>query len=411
MRRRAVITGLGIVSAIGIGKEKFWNSLKNGISGVDYIKSFDASSFPCKFAAEASDFDPTDFIPEKHAKRLDRFAQFGIAAAKMAVADSGLDLDKENRNRMGVIVGTSVGALAIGERQHAIFLEKGYRRINPFFATSIIPSSASSQIMINLGISGPCCTITTACASSTSAVGEAAEMIKTGRSDIMIAGGSETPITPFAIGTFANVNLLTTSDGDPKKAYKTFDIKRDGLVFGEGSSLFVIEEYERAKKRGAKIYAEVLGYGATADAYHVMTPLPDAKQAENAVRIALKDAKVNPEKIDYINPHASGTIHNDRAEALTIRNVFGELASKIFVSATKPYTGHAMGGCGALEIAACLMMMENNFLHPMLNLTERDPECDLNFVSAEGEEKELNYVMKISFGFGGYNAVCIFKKI
>lgn len=411
MRRRAVITGFGVVSAIGIGKEKFWDSLKNGISGIDYIKSFDASSLPCKFAAEASDFNPEDFIPAKNAKRLDRFAQFGIASAKMAIEDSGIDLNFEDRNRIGIIVGTSVGALAIGERQHAIFMEKGYRRINPFFATSIIPSSASTQIMINLGISGPCSTITTACASSTSAIGEGVELIRAGRSDVVIAGGSETPITPFAIGTFANVNLLNTSGGNPKKAYKPFDINRDGLVFGEGSALFVIEELERAKKRGAKIYAEIIGYGATADAYHVMTPLPNASLSENAIRIALKDAKLDPEKIDYINPHASGTVYNDRAEALTIRNVFGELSGKIFVSATKPYTGHTMGGCGSLETAACLMMMENDFLHPMLNLTERDPECNLNFVSSEGEEKNLHHIMKISFGFGGYNAVCIFKKI
>ena len=411
MKKRAVITGLGIVSAIGIGKDNFWKSLKNGVSGIDVIKSFDASTFPCKLAAEANDFNPEDYMSSQDSRRIDRFAQFGIAAAKMAVADAGINLEHEDKNRIGVIIGTSVGALAIGERQHAIFMEKGYKRINPFFATSIIPSSCTSQIMINLGLTGPCYTITTACASSTSAVGEALELIRSGRTDIVIAGGSETPITPFALGTFANVNLLSTGTGDPKKVYKPFDAKRDGIVFGEGSGLFIIEEYERAKKRGARIYSELTGYGYSSDAYHVMTPLPDSAQAERALGMALSDAEITAEKIDYINPHASGTIFNDRAESLAIKKIFGELSNKIIVSATKPYVGHAMGGCGGIEIAACLLMMQNDFIHPTLNLTEPDCECDLCFASPLGENKKLNYILKISFGFGGYNAACIFKKI
>jgi len=409
-KRRVVVTGIGIIAPNGIGKEKFWDAIKNGRSGVKEITSFDASTYPCRVAGEVTDFDPIDYIPPQLAKRIDRFAQFGLAASKMALEDSGIDIESENKERMAVIIGTSVGALAIGEKQHAIFLEKGYKRINPFFATSIIPSSCASQIMINYGISGPTQTITTACASSTSAVGEAYEYIKSGRADLVITGGSETPITPFAIATFANVDLLSTRDGDPATVYRPFSKDRDGLVFGEGAGIVILEELEHAKRRKAKIYSEVIGYGATCDAYHVMTPLPDASQASKAILLALEDAGLSPTEIDYINAHGSGTIANDKAETLMIKDVFGKHAYKLAVSATKSMTGHAMGGCGALEIVACVLMIENQFLHPTINLEIPDPECDLDYIPNKGYRRKVNTILKTSFGFGGYNAVVIFRR-
>ena len=410
MSRRVVITGIGIIASNGIGKEKFWDSLKNGRSGIKTISSFDASTYPCHIAGEVTDFDPMDYIPPQTAKRIDRFAQFGLAATKMAIDDSRLDLENEDRSRVGVILGTSVGALAIGERQHSIFLEKGYKRINPFFATSIIPSSCATQIMIEYKINGLTQTITTACASSTSAVGEAFEYIKNGKADIVIAGGSETPITPFAIATFANVDLLSQRNGDPSKVYRPFSRDRDGIVFGEGAGVIILEELEHAKKRKAKMYSEILGYGATSDAYHVMAPLPDSSQASKAIRIALEEAGISPEKVDYINAHGSGTIINDKAETLMIKDVFGKHSYKLAVSATKSMTGHAMGGCGALEIVASILMLENQFLHPTINLEVPDPECDLDYIPNRGYKRNVNIILKTSFGFGGYNSAVILRK-
>ncbi|OGL43371.1 MAG: beta-ketoacyl-[acyl-carrier-protein] synthase II [Candidatus Schekmanbacteria bacterium GWA2_38_11] len=410
MSRRVVITGIGIIASNGIGKEKFWDSLKNGRSGIKTISSFDASTYPCHIAGEVTDFDPMDYIPPQTAKRIDRFAQFGLAATKMAIDDSRLDLENEDRSRVGVILGTSVGALAIGERQHSIFLEKGYKRINPFFATSIIPSSCATQIMIEYKINGLTQTITTACASSTSAVGEAFEYIKNGKADIVITGGSETPITPFAIATFANVNLLSKRNGDPSTAYRPFSRDRDGIVFGEGAGIIILEELEHAKKRKAKIYSKILGYGATSDAYHVMAPLPDASQASKAIRIALEEAGITPEEVDYINVHGSGTIINDKAETLIIKDVFGKHSYKLAVSATKSMTGHAMGGCGALEIVASILMLENQFLHPTINLEVPDPECDLDYIPNRGYKRNVNIILKTSFGFGGYNSAVILRK-
>ena len=410
MSRRVVITGIGIIAPNGIGKEKFWDSLKSGRSGIKTISSFDASTYPCHIAGEVTDFDPIDYIPPQTAKRIDRFAQFGLVSTKMAIEDSKLNFEDEDRSRVGVIIGTSVGALAIGERQHAIFLEKGYKRINPFFATSIIPSSCATQIMIEYKINGITQTITTACASSTSAVGESFESVKIGKSDIVITGGSETPITPFAIATFANVDLLSKHKGDPSAAYRPFSKDRDGIIFGEGAGIIILEELEHAKRRGAKIYAEIIGYGATSDAYHVMAPLPDSSQASKAIRIALEEAGISPEEVDYVNAHGSGTLLNDKAETLMIKDVFGKHAYKLAVSATKSITGHAMGGCGAIEIVASILMLENQFLHPTINLEIPDPECDLDFIPNKGYSRKVKVILKSSFGFGGYNSVVILKK-
>jgi len=409
-KKRVVVTGIGVVASNGIGKKNFWDSLKEGRSGIKEITSFDASSYPCHVAGEVTDFDPIDYIPPQLSKRIDRFAQFGLASTKMALEDSKIDIENERKERIAVLIGTSVGALAIGERQHAIFLEKGYKRINPFFATSIIPSSCASQIMISYGITGPTQTITTACASSTSAVGEAFEYIRNGRVDVAIAGGSETPVTPFAIATFANVNLLSKHSGDPSTVYRPFSRDRDGLVFGEGAGIIILEEYEHAKKRKAKIYGEITGYGATCDAYHVMTPLPDSLQGSRAIQIALKDSGISPREVDHINAHGSGTIVNDRAETLMIKNVFGKHAYRLSVTATKSMTGHAMGGCGAMEIVACFLMLENQFLHPTINLHIPDPECDLDYVPNKGCKKEIKTIVKTSFGFGGYNSVVVLRR-
>ncbi len=410
MKRKVVVTGIGVIASNGIGKENFWNAIKNGKSGIKEITSFDASSYPCRVAGEVTNFDPIDYIPPQLSKRIDRFAQFGLATTKMALDDSMIDIENEKKERIAVVIGTSVGALAIGERQHAIFLEKGYKRINPFFATSIIASSCATQIMISYGITGTTQTIQTACASSTSAVGEAFEHIRNGRADIAIAGGSETPVTPFGIATFANVDLLCKHTGAPSTLYRPFSKDRDGLVFGEGAGIVILEDLEHAKKRKAKIYGELVGYGATCDAYHVMTPLPDSLQASRAMEIALKDAGISPKDIDHINAHGSGTIINDIAETLMIKNVFGKHAYRLAVTATKSMTGHAMGGSGAIEIVASLLMLENQFLHPTINLHIPDPKCDLDYVPNKGCKKDIRTILKTSFGFGGYNSVIILRR-
>jgi len=407
--RRVVITGLGIVSSAGIGKEAFWNSLRSGRSGVRTIKSFDISAHPCGIGGEISEFDPLVFMPAQLVRRIDRFAQLGLAAAKLAIADTNLNLDTTQRDRIGIAMGTSLGTLSFAEQQFTLYYEKGLKRINPFFATSIIPSTCVTQMMIHLGIQGPCQTVTTACASSTTAVGLAAQSIRRNETDIMLAGGSEAPFSSFVLATLAFMQLLVTRYADPDTAYRPFSKDAAGFALGEASAVLVLEELGHALKRDANIYGEIVGWGTSSDAHHVMDFSPDLQQASVAVGRALKDANLSPGEIEYINAHGTAIPSHDVGETAIVKKVFGERAYSIPISTTKPYTGHVLGASGGVGLIACALMMQRGFLHPTLNFTGSYPQCDLDYIPNDGYLKKVNTILLISFGFGGYNSACILK--
>lgn len=408
--RRVVVTGLGVVSSIGTGKDSFWDSLRVGRSGIRGITSFDTSSYDCKIAGEISGFDPSDFMPVQTARRIDRFAQFGVSAGRLAVVDSGLNIASEDTERVGVILGTSIGTLCYAEQQIALFYEKGVKRINPFFATSVIPSSAVTQITLDLGIHGPCRTLTTACASGTGSVGEAFRRVKDGELDIVLAGGAEAPITPLVVSTLSAIQLLSTVNESPQTSYRAFSKDAQGFVLGEGAGVLILEELEHARKRDAKIYAEIVGYGASSDAYHVMNFEPRFEEPIVAIRSALREAHVLPQDLGYINPHGIAVPQNDRCEIEILKMALGEAMSKIPVSATKPLTGHVLGGGGALELIGCCLMMEHEFLHPTINFTESSPSYGVDFIPNEGRRAKVDAMLSVSFGFGGYNAACVIRR-
>ena len=408
--RRVVITGLGVVSAIGIGKELFWDSLKLGRSGIRKITTFDTSSYDCQIAGEITEFDPGDFMPAQTARRIDRFAQLGLAASRLAVSDAGLDIAREKPGVVGIILGTSIGTLCYAEQQIALFYEKGVKRINPFFATSVIPSSAATQIMLDLGIHGPCRTLTTACASGTGSVGEGFRRIKDGELDIILAGGAEAPITPLVLSTLSAIQLLSTANDTPRQSYRAFSKDAAGFVLGEGSGILILEELEHALQREAKIYAEVIGYGASSDAYHVMIFDPQLDQPVAAIRAALEEAHITPADLGYLNAHGIAIPANDRSEVEIFKLALGEAMSKIPVSATKPLTGHVLGGGGALELIGCCLMLEHQFLHPTINLSETDPSYEIDFIPEVGRCEEVDSMLSVSFGFGGYNAACVIRR-
>ncbi len=408
--RRVVITGLGVVSAIGLGKQSFWDSLRAGRSGIRQITSFDITSYNCQIAGEVSDFDPGDFMPAQTARRIDRFAQFGVAAARLAVEDAGLDLAREGAGTVGIILGTSIGTLCYAERQIALFYEKGAKRINPFFATSVIPSSAATQIMLDLGIHGPTRTLTMACASGTGSVGEAFHRVKDGDLDIVLAGGAEAPITPLVISTLSAIELLSVANQSPERAYRAFSKDAAGFVLGEGSGMLIVEELEHARQRDAKIYAELLGYGSSSDAYHVMIFEPSLEHPVAAIQSALAEAHLNPGELGYVNPHGIAIPGHDRSEAEIFKLALGEAMSKIPLSATKPLTGHVLGGGGAIELIGCCLMLENRFLHPTINLAREDSSYGLDFIPETGRPADVDAMLSVSFGFGGYNAACVLRR-
>jgi 3-oxoacyl-[acyl-carrier-protein] synthase II len=408
--RRVVVTGLGVVSSIGTGKEDYKNSLKAGHSGIKQITSFDTSSSACRIAGEITEFEPEDFMPAQTARRIDRFAQFGLAAARLSVADAGLDMGREDMRRIGIILGTSIGTLCYAEQQIALFYEKGIKRINPFFATSVIPSSAVTQISLDLGIHGPCRTLTTACASGTASIGEAFHRIKDGELDVALAGGAEAPITPLVLSTLSSIQLLSTKSDAPAASYCAFGGDAQGFVLGEGAGVLILEELDRAVRRNATIYAEIVGFGASADAYHVMTFEPGLEQPVLALRSALNEAQMEPREIGYINPHGIALPANDRCEVEILKTVFGEAIAQIPVSATKPLTGHVLGGGGALELVGCCLMLQHEFLHPTINFTESIPSYEIDFVPNESRSKKVDAMLSVSFGFGGYNAACVIRR-
>ncbi|RKD27815.1 3-oxoacyl-[acyl-carrier-protein] synthase II [Caminicella sporogenes DSM 14501] len=409
-RKRVVVTGIGVISPIGNGKENYWESLKNGVNGVDKITRFDASELSAQIAAEVKDFDPHDYIDKKEAKRMDRFTQFAIAASKMAVEDSKIDLDKINRDRFGVVLGSGVGGIETLEKEHQKLLKKGPRRVSPFFVPMMISNIGAGYISMHFGAKGPNATIVTACASSTHAIGDAFKIIQRGDADIMIAGGAEAAITPLAMAGFCSMKALSTRNDDPKTASRPFDRERDGFVMGEGSGIIIMEELEHALNRGARIYGEVVGFGMSADAYHITAPAPEGEGAARAMRLALEDAEINPEDIDYINAHGTSTPYNDKFETMAIKSVFEKHAYELSVSSTKSMTGHLLGAAGSIEAIACLLAIENSFIPPTINLTNPDPELDLDYVPNKGIERTVNYALSNSLGFGGHNATLIFKK-
>lgn len=410
MNRRVVVTGIGCVTPIGIGKNKFWESLKTGVSGIDYITKFDTEGYATKIAAEVKDFNVEDYIDKREAKRMDRFSHFAVAASKMAVEDGKLNVEEINSERFGVILGSGIGGMETLEDQSRKLFNKGPKRISPFFIPMMISNMGSGQVSIALGAKGPNTTVVTACASATNAIGEAFRTIQNGDADIMVTGGSEASVTPLSIAGFCSMKAMSTNNDDPKKASRPFDVNRDGFVMGEGAGILLIEELDHAIKRGASIYGEVVGYGANADAHHITTPAPDGEGAARTMSIALKDANINYDDIDYINAHGTSTLYNDKFETAAIKTVFKDHAYELSVSSTKSMTGHLLGAAGGIESIACIMCIKEGIVPPTINYETPDPECDLDYTPNVAKKRDVNYALSNSLGFGGHNATVIFKK-
>lgn len=409
--RRVVVTGVGAISPLGTGNGKNWDALIAGRSGIDLITRFDASEFPVKIAGEVKDFTPEDFIEKKEVKKMDLFIQYALAAAQFAMEDSGLQITDENAERVGVIVGAGLGGLPTIEKYHAAMLEGGYKKISPFFIPMLIINLAPGHISIKYGAKGPNLSSVSACATGTHSIGDAYHMIKRGDADAMIAGGTESTVTPLGIGGFAVMKALSTRNDDPKGASRPFEKSRDGFVLAEGAGIVILEEYESAKKRGAKIYAEVVGYGLSGDAYHLTAPAPEGEGAARCIKMALNNAGINADQVDYINAHGTSTHFNDYYETLAIKKVFGDHAKKLMVSSTKSMTGHLLGAAGGVEAVFSLMAMDKGVVPPTINYQEQDPECDLDYVPNTARDAKITYAMSNNFGFGGTNASLLFKKI
>lgn len=410
MKRRVVITGLGVIAPVGIGINCFWDSLIKGHSGLRTITRFDASNYSTRIAGEVVDFEATAFLDRKEAKRMDRFTQFAVSAARMAVSDAALDLDGIDLDSIGVVFGTGIGGTETFEEQHAVLLEKGPGRVSPFFVPMMIGNMAAGQIAINLGFSGPNLTIVNACASSTNAVGEGAKLIQRGDAKIVVCGGAEAAVTPMSFAGFCAMKAMSTRNDDPAGASRPFDAQRDGFVLAEGAGVLVLEELEHAKRRDAKIYAELAGYGCTDDAHHITAPAPGGIGASKAMRRALDDANLNPESITYINAHGTSTDLNDKFETTAIKEVFGDHARRVAISSTKSMTGHLLGAAGAVEAIASTLAIVHNLVPPTINYENPDPECDLDYVPNAARDLKVEAVLSNSFGFGGHNATIIIKR-
>lgn len=408
--RRVVVTGLGLITPLGTGIQKTWEAICKGSSGVDRITSFDAAEYPVQIAGEVKDFNPEDFIERKEVKKMDIFIQYALGAGTMAVDNAGLKISEENADRVGVIVGAGIGGINSIERYHSVLLESGQRRISPFFIPMLITNLAAGQISMRFGARGPNSCVTTACAAGTHAIGDSFKIIQRGAADAMIAGGSESAITPLTIAGFANMKALSTHNEIPQQASRPFDLERDGFVIAEGAGIVVLEELESARRRGAHILAEIVGYGLTADAYHMTAPDPEGRGVINCMRMALNDAGLEPTAIDYINAHGTSTPYNDKHETAAIKKVFGEHAYKLAVSSTKSMTGHLLGAAGGIEAAFCALALTEGVIPPTINYENPDPECDLDYVPNHARHGELNTVMSNSFGFGGTNACIVLRK-
>jgi len=408
-KRRVVVTGIGTINPLANNVENSWANLISGKSGIDNITSFDTTNLPVKFAGEVKDFDANDYMGKQHARKLDRSAHLSIFAAEQALLDAGLDTESRLGDEVGIVLGTGIGGIGATEDAVRIYDTRGPSRINPLAITQLMPNSSTGQVAIRFGIEGPSLTITTACAASANSVGEAKNLIERGVVDTVIAGGTESGTTPMTIGAFAQIRALSTNNESPKEACRPFDKNRDGFVMAEGSTILVLENEETAKKRGAKIYGYVDGYGSTTDAYHITAPSEGGEGAVRAMKKALEDAGVNKEEINYINAHGTSTPINDKNETMAIKSVFGENAKSITISSTKSMTGHLLGGAGAFEAMVSLLVMQNNKVPPTINLTTADEECDLNYTPNVSIDLEVNKVMSNSFGFGGHNGVLVFS--
>jgi 3-oxoacyl-[acyl-carrier-protein] synthase II len=409
-RRRVVITGIGLVTPLGTGTEKTWDGIVKGRSAVRHISLFDPSGLPSRIAAEVTDFDVDSFIELKEQKKMDRFIHFALAAASMAMEDSGLKITKDNAVRVGVIVGSGIGGLPAIERFTLTLSERGFRRISPFFIPMSIINLASGQISIRFGVKGPNLAIATACASGTHSIGDAFKLIQCGIADAMITGGAEATITSVGVAGFSAMKALSTRNDEPEKASRPFDRDRDGFVMGEGSGILILEELNHAIKRGARIYAEVIGYGITSDAHHITSPPPDGEGAAQCMKAALEDAGIRPEEVDYINAHGTSTKHGDEIETLAIKNVFGDHAYRLCVSSTKSMIGHLLGASGGVEAAITTLAIYHRVAPPTINLDNPDEGCDLDYVPHKARPLDINIGMSNSFGFGGTNACIVLKR-
>ncbi len=410
MKRRVVVTGLGLVTAVGNDVPTTWQSLLDGKSGADYIKKFDASDFSVKFACEVKGFDPLSFLDKKEARRMGAFTHFALAAADEAVKNSGLVIDESNAEMVGTYISSGIGDFWAIEREHEKLLTSGPDRVSPFFIVSAIVNLASGNVSIRHGAKGPNSATATACSAGAHAIGDSFRLIERGDADAMICGGAESAITPMSVAGFASMRALSTRNDDPKTASRPFDLERDGFVIGEGAGILILEELEFAKKRGANILAEIVGYGMSGDAFHVTMPDETGSGAIAVMQRALKDAGISPDSIDYINAHGTSTPYNDKFETLAIKKVFGERAYKIPVSSTKSMTGHALGAAGGLEAVFSVKVLNENVVPPTINYKTPDPDCDLDYVANEAREHSAEYVLSNNFGFGGTNACLIFKK-
>jgi 3-oxoacyl-[acyl-carrier-protein] synthase II len=410
--RRAVITGLGPITCIGTGREAFWQGIRAGRSGISHVTSFDTSEIKAHCGGEIRDWDPTRFFPPHRLKRLDRYAQFSVASALLALEDAGLAWSREQpTHRVGVSFGTALGGIANAEHEHQHFLKKGARGVNPTLALQVFGGSAHSNIAIECGFRGPGTTNSNSCASGVISVGEAMRYIRDGMADVMIAGGAEAPLSPLTFGAFDFIKTMSRWTGDPPLACKPFDLDRDGFVMGEGAASIVLEEYEHARNRGARIYAEVLGYSLNNEAYHMTTPLPGGESVIACMREALADARIAPEAVEYINAHASGTQLNDANECESIKAVFGDHASRLTVSGTKAFTAHPLGATGAIETAICALAIHEGYIPPTLHHSTFDPACDVDVVPNIGREQPVRVAMNNAFGFGGINSVLILSRL
>jgi 3-oxoacyl-[acyl-carrier-protein] synthase II len=410
LSRRVVVTGVGLVSPVGIGTEDTWQALRNGKSGIGPITAFDATEFSCRIAGEVKGFDPLQYIEKKDVKKMGRFIQFAIAASDFAIACSGLKVDAENEERVGVYIGSGIGGFEVIEREHKALLEHGPRRISPFFIVATIVNLASGQVSIRSGAKGPNSATATACTTSAHSIGDSFRIIQHGDADVMICGGTEACITPMGIGGFAAARSLSTRNNEPARASRPWDKDRDGFVVGEGAGILILEELETAKRRGARILAEIVGYGMSADAHHVTAPSEDGDGAYRVMRNALRDAGLEPAQIDYINAHGTSTELGDRIETLAIKRCFGEHARKVAVSSTKSMTGHLLGGAGGLEAGITVMAIRDQVAPPTVNYETPDPECDLDYVPNHARPMHIELALSNSFGFGGTNGALIFKR-
>jgi 3-oxoacyl-[acyl-carrier-protein] synthase II len=409
-KRRVVITGMGVIAPNGIGLRDFWSSLSRGRSGIKKITRFNGSLYPVQIAGEVQDFDPLIYMTPKRMRHMDRFAQFAIACTKMALEDSKLDLTNTNTDRIGIALGSALGGFPLAEEQYAVFLEKGIKRVDPYLATRTFIGGSTSQVSIELGIKGHSNIIGGACAVGVDSIGYALLAIRNNLADVMITGASEAPIAPLTIGSFSQIGALSTRNGDPTRASRPFDKERDGFVMSEGGGVLILEHLENALRRGAPIYAEVLGYATTNDAYSITHPLPSGLQAKKAMQLTLDNGNVDPSEIDYINAHGSSTPLNDKIETKVIKEIFGESAYKLPISSNKSMIGHSLGASGAIEVIASTLTIKYQFIPPTINYEFPDPECDLDYVPNIGRKATINTVLSSSYGFGGKNSNIIIRK-